>query len=79
MAAVHQLEASGGQLTEPMDRLGGSARLGLHNESGAFYTRIEIGLGEYGLIDLHDFDEDEAGVFPLIQPTIGFSFGFSVL
>lgn len=77
MAGVHQLQASGGQLSSPLTRTGLSARLGMYSESKFFYTRVEMGMGQYGIIDLHDFDEDETSTFPLLQATLAFSCGFA--
>ena len=75
MVSFHQLMAEGGELTAPIYRVGPSARLGIHSESKLFYTRVEMGLGQYGMINMNDFDEEETGSFPLLQPVLAFSMG----
>jgi hypothetical protein len=77
MVGVHRLEALNGALKDPIARQGGSLRLGIHNDSRWTYTRVEMGIGQYGLVNLNDFDEDEAGTFPLIQATLGLSVGLA--
>jgi TPR repeat protein len=83
MVGAHWMQAEGGdlvdhELLEPvLTRVGPSARLGIHSENKALYTRVEMGIGSYGMIDLVDFDEDETGSFPLIQATLGLSVGFA--
>lgn len=79
-AGVHQLEATGGDLAgETITRQGWSARFGTRQDNGAIFTGIEMGIGQYGLFYLNDFDEDETGVLPLILPTLGFNVGFAFL
>lgn len=78
MLAVHQLEAYGGDLVEPLIRQGISGRIGIYNENKAFFTRVEMGIGQYGMINLNDFDDAQTGSFPLIQATLAFSFGLAV-
>jgi TPR repeat protein len=79
MVGWHQLQASGGDVQQPLIRNGFSARFGMHLENRFLYSRVEMGLGQYGVVYMRDFDEDETGSFPLIQATLGLSFGFSVL
>jgi len=76
---VHQLTASGGDLPQALVRSGWSARLGFRNDSKLFYTGIELGLGQYGLVYLKDFDSNETGILPLLLPTFNFSMGFAFL
>ena len=78
MAGVHRLQATGGTLAAPLTREGVSARLGMYNEDKLIYTRLEMGIGQYGMINLRDFDEDETGRFPLIQATLAFSVGIAL-
>jgi TPR repeat protein len=78
MAGVHRIQAVGGELQQPITREGLSARLGMYNENKAFYTRVEMGIAQYGMVNLQDFDEDETGTFPLIQATLGVSMGLAV-
>ena len=78
MAGVHRIQAVGGALQAPITREGVSARLGMYNENKAFYTRVEMGIAQYGMVDLADFDDDETGTFPLVQATLGVSFGLAV-
>ena len=75
MAGWHQFTASGGDLAAPLIRSGPSLRLGIHSEAKVFYTRVEMGLGQYGIVDVNKFDEDETGTFPLILSVLGFSVG----
>jgi TPR repeat protein len=77
MVGYHRLEALGGALAAPIQRQGGSLRLGIHSDSRWSYTRVEMGIGQYGLVDLQKFDEDESGTFPLIQATLGLSVGLA--
>ena len=79
MAGVHQIEAIGGDLSTPLTRQGPSARFGMYNENNFVYTRVEMGIAQYGLIHLADFDEDETSSFPLIQATLGVSVGLAGL
>jgi hypothetical protein len=79
MVGVHELQASGGELNKPLARTGVSARLGMYSEDKLFYSRLEMGIGQYGMINLRDFDDDETGRFPLVQATLSFSFGLAVL
>lgn len=75
MADVCQID--GGSVEVPLTRSGFSGRVGLYSESRAWYTRIEMGLGRFGSIDISDWDEDEQGVFPLIEAAIALSAGVS--
>ena len=75
----HQLAVIGDAFGTEYDRAGFSARLGLHNDNKRTYSNLELGIGQYGLVDINDFDEDEEGTIPLIQSTFGFSFGFTAL
>ena len=75
MLGWHQFTATGGDLTAPMTRSGPSLRLGIHSENKMLFTRVEMGLGQYGIVDTNDFDEDESGRFPLILSVLGFSVG----
>lgn len=63
----------------PLSRFGWSATVGLRNDSKLTYTSLEVGVGQYGIIDLNDFDEDQTTILPLLVPTLGFSFGFALL
>ncbi|MEL6345910.1 MAG: tetratricopeptide repeat protein [Myxococcota bacterium] len=74
----HDLQTVGGD-TPTLTRTGYSARIGIHSDNKLFYTRAELGLAQYGIIRLSDFDEDETGSFPLIQPVLGFSVGLAFL
>ncbi len=76
---VNQVTARGGSVRRDRTRFGWSARVGMRNDNKGIYTGMEIGLGQYGLVKLEDFDEDETGVIPLIVPTFAFSFGAAVL
>ena len=77
---VGQLQATGGDLgSEVLTRQGWAARLGVRNDSGMFYTGLELGFGQYGFFYMNDFDDDETGVIPLIVPTFGFSAGLAFL
>ncbi len=78
MVAWHQLQAQGGELDGVLTRAGPSARLGMHVESRAVYTAIEMGIGSYGIVLMNDFDEDETGQIPLIQATLGVRVGVAV-
>lgn len=78
-AGFHQLTASGGSLQENLVRSGWDARLGFRGDNKGIYTGLEVGLGQYGVIRLNDFDEEETGVIPLILPTFAFSFGIALL
>ena len=78
MAGVHRIQAINGDLKQPITREGVSARLGMYNENKAFYTRVEMGIAQYGMVDLEDFDDDETGTFPLVQATLGVSIGLAV-
>ena len=79
MGAAHWMEAEGGELTRDRElgptltRVGGSIRLGIHNEHKWTYTRVEMGLGSYVMVDLSDVDDEETGSFPLVQANLGFS------
>ena len=74
---ITQITVSGGEPAATRERLGWSARLGVRNDSGALYTGVEMGIGQYGVVDLNDFDEDEKGKIPLIVPTLSFSIGLA--
>ncbi|MEQ1505070.1 MAG: tetratricopeptide repeat protein [Myxococcota bacterium] len=73
----HQLDATGGDLTENRTRIGWNARLGLRNDAKFLYSGIEMGFGQYGDIEMRDFDEGEDGVFPLILPSFAITFGLA--
>ncbi len=75
MVSWHQMTAEGGDLTTPLVRSGPSVRLGIHSENKLLWSRVEMGLGQYGMVDLHKFDEDETGSFPLILSVLGFAAG----
>ena len=75
MVGWHQFTASGGELTAPVTRYGPSLRLGIHNENKMLYTKVEMGLGQYGIVDANKFDEDESATAPLILSVLGFSVG----
>jgi len=62
-----------------LSRLGWTANIGLRTDSKLTYTSLEIGVGQYGLFRLSDFDEDQVGEYPLLLPSLGFSFGFAAL
>ncbi len=73
---IHRLQASGGIIPRAnLTRDGFSGRFGIYTENRGFFSRVEMGIGSYGWIDLNDFDADDSGIFPLIQPTFGLSFG----
>jgi hypothetical protein len=72
-----QLTASGGSLAESRVRSGWSALLGMRKDSKWMYTGLELGLGQYGFVELQDFDEAETGSIPLILPTLGVSVGLA--
>ncbi len=74
----HQIAATGGSLAD-RTRSGLSGRVGLRTQTGLTYTNLEMGFGNYGVVDLNDFDEDQNGSFPLILPTFAFGFGFALL
>lgn len=78
MVGVHQIEASGPTLATPLTRAGFSGRIGIYSESKVAYTRVEMGIGQYGMIHLEQFDEDQTGSFPLLQATLGFSMGLAI-
>jgi hypothetical protein len=48
-------------------------------DNKGIYTGMELGLGQYGLVDINDFDEDEDGIIPLVLPTFAFSIGVAFL
>jgi hypothetical protein len=77
MLAVHQLTANASGYDE-LKRQGLSGRIGIYNEDHLLFTRVEMGIGQYGVIDLHDFDDDQHGTFPLIQATLSFSVGLAL-
>ncbi|MBX2797024.1 MAG: sel1 repeat family protein [Myxococcales bacterium] len=65
---------------ETLSRSGWNARLGIRSQTKALYTGLEIGMGQYGIINFQDFDdESEGGSLPLILPALGFSIGLAVL
>ncbi|RME20641.1 MAG: sel1 repeat family protein, partial [Deltaproteobacteria bacterium] len=72
-AGFHQLRAAGGSLTETMTRSGWSARVGFRSDARHLYTGLEVGLAQYGVIDLSDFDSDKTGIIPFIFPIVSFS------
>jgi TPR repeat protein len=78
MVGLHELQATGDYPGSPFVRTGVSGRIGIYSESRAAFTRVEMGIGHYGLVDLHDFDEEQESRFPLIQATLAFTVGFSV-
>jgi TPR repeat protein len=78
MVGMHRLQATGGNLNKPLVRDGFSARLGMYSESKFLFTRVEMGLAQYGMVYLSDFDSDQTGKFPLLQPTLGFTIGVSL-
>ncbi|MCB9777471.1 MAG: sel1 repeat family protein [Alphaproteobacteria bacterium] len=77
--AVHQIDALGGSLTEDLQRQGLSGRVGYRTDRKSIYTSLEIGFGQYGFVDLNDFDEDEEGLIPLVMPALAFSVGVAFL
>ena len=79
MVAWHELQGVGYIPGSPFVRSGISGRIGIYSETKSVFTRVEMGIGQYGLVDLHDFDEDQDSKFPLIQATLAFTFGFTVL
>ncbi|MEZ4239555.1 MAG: hypothetical protein R3F59_26040 [Myxococcota bacterium] len=74
---VHQLVATGGSIGADRTRIGWNARLGMRNDAKLLYSGIEIGFGQYGEVDIHDFDEDSDGKFPLILPSFALTFGLA--
>jgi TPR repeat protein len=78
-AGYHVLTAAGGDLTTPLTRSGLSFRIGISNDQKWGFSRVELGLAQYGIIEMKDFDDNETGVFPLIQPVLGVSFGLALL
>ena len=74
-AGFHALQ---GDLSGRLIRKGYTGRIGLYAERKALFTRLEMGIGYYGLVELSNFDDDKDGVFPLIQPTFGFTVGAAV-
>ncbi len=74
----HQLTAAGGSIAD-RSRAGFNGRVGIRSQSGATYSTLEFGLGNYGIVDLSDFDEDENGKIPLLLPTFSFGVGFAFL
>jgi uncharacterized protein len=77
MGGAHRIRLVNAPEGDKYDRQGISGRLGMYNENKVFYTRVEMGIANYGLIDLNDFDEDETAQFPLIQAVLGVSFGIA--
>ena len=67
-----------GDVDASLTRQGASGRFGVYTETKNIFTRVEMGIGYYGLVDLSDFDEDETGSFPLLQPTFGFTTGVAL-
>ena len=57
------------------DRSGWSARLGLRSDVNFLYTGVEIGIAQFGVLRLEDFDEDEKGAIPVVIPTFSFNVG----
>jgi TPR repeat protein len=76
-AGFQQITAFGSGLREDRQRIGWNGAVGIRNDQKVIYTGLELGLGQYGVIDLHDFDEDKTGVFPLIIPTLSLSVGLT--
>lgn len=76
---VHQIESLADDPAENRLRTGWSARVGLRNDSKALFSGLELGFGQYGVVDIGDFDEDENGIIPLILPSIAFTFGLAPL
>jgi len=76
---VNDITASGGSVKRERNRFGWSARVGMRTDTKGLYTGMEIGLGQYGLVRLKDFDEDENGIIPLVVPTFAFSIGLAFL
>jgi TPR repeat protein len=73
MAAWHSMEIEGADRS----RSGPSLRLGMHTENKLLYSRVEMGIGQYGMVNLRDYSPDASGEFPLIQATLGLSFGIA--
>lgn len=73
---VHQLTALDDN-AEDRVRSGWSARVGIRNDSKVLFSGLEIGFGQYGVVDISDFDDDEKGIIPLILPTVAFTFGLA--
>ena len=71
------MRAHGGSLTEAdvRDRSGWSARLGLRTDVNNIYTGVELGIGQFGVLRLKDFDEEESGAIPVVLPTFAFNVG----
>ncbi len=74
-AGWHHLQ---GDLNGELVRQGASGRFGVYTENKNVFTRVEMGLGYYGMVHLNDFDEDKTGSFPLVQPTFGFTVGAAI-
>lgn len=75
----HMVDAVGGSQDLGRDRSGFSVRVGISSDNKIFFSRVELGLAQYGIIDLNDFDEDEEATFPFFQPVLGLSFGLALL
>ena len=76
---VHQLSSSEPLAGEPLNRFGWSANVGLRQDAKLTYTSLEVGIGQYGVVDLADFDEERVTKVPLVIPSLGFSVGFAAL
>ena len=74
-AGWHHLQ---GDINGILVRQGASGRLGIYSENKSFFTRMEMGIGYYGPVDLGNFGENTEGSFPLIQPTFGITVGTAV-
>jgi TPR repeat protein len=64
-----------GDIAGELVRKGASGRFGIYTENKSVFTRVEMGIGYYGPVELSNFDEDKDGTFPLVQPTFGFTVG----
>ncbi|MFT5454958.1 MAG: TPR repeat protein [Myxococcota bacterium] len=73
------LKAAGGTLEDERVRNGWSARMGLRTDVNFIYTGVELGIGQYGVLRLRDFDKDSKGAFPVILPTFAFNIGVAFL
>jgi TPR repeat protein len=72
-----QLTAFGGSLANPRSRIGWSAMVGIRNDVKGVYTGLALGIGQYGVVDEHDFDDDSHGLIPLIVPTLALTVGLA--
>jgi TPR repeat protein len=77
---VHQITTSAQRNGYPLDRFGWTGNVGYRLDSKLTYTSLEIGLGQYGVLDPKDWGADPGTTtFPLLVPTVGFSMGLAVL